>query len=73
MIRQPCICLENIIDMAERSMLSTALTSLFLENQGQFPCLEVAVAEECCPAQKKRELDTKGVVGEVQIIFFVCT
>lgn len=67
------MCLANVIDMAEGSMLSSASMSLLLENQGQFPCLEVAVTEECCPAQKKSELNTKGVVGEVQIIIFVCT
>lgn len=67
------MCLENVIDMAEGSMVSTGLMSLLLENQGQFLCLEVAAAEECCPAQKNRELNTKGVVGEVQIIISVCT
>lgn len=67
------MCLANVIDMAEGSMLSSALMSLVLENQEQFPCLEVAVAEEYCPAQKKREHDTKGVVGEARIIIFVCT
>lgn len=59
------------MDMAEGSMLSTALMSLLLENQGQFSCIEGAVAENCCSAQKKRELGTKGVLGEIRIIVFV--
>lgn len=68
-----CMCLENVMDMAEGSVLSTALMSLLSKNHGQLPCLEGTVAEECCPAQKERDLDTKGVVGELQIIICVCT
>lgn len=62
------MCLDNIIRVAEKSILGRALMSLLFENQGRFPYLEVIVAEESCPSQKKRTLTTKEVVDEVQII-----
>ena len=59
---QPCMCLENVIDAEEESMLSRALMSPLFENQEQFPRLQVAVAEESCPLQKKGNSSRKHLL-----------
>lgn len=53
-------------------MLSRDLMSLPFENQGQFSMLTCGHGRGKLPCKEKRELVTKAVVGEVQIIIFVC-